>query len=98
MHGRLGILVQRSIYAELTRCFVERAKRITVGDPMDEKTIVGPMISRAHLDKVRLYIALGNQEGATLLCGGLDAPSVPDAMRDGQFRAPDGLRRRRQRV
>ena len=55
------ILVQRSIYAEFAARFVERAKRIAVGDPMDEKTIVGPMISRAHLDKVRGYIALGSE-------------------------------------
>ena len=82
------ILVQRSIYAEFAARFVERAKRITVGDPMDETTIVGPMISRAHLEKVRGYIALGSEEGATLLCGGLDAPVVPDAMRAGNFVLP----------
>ncbi|MFT4193531.1 aldehyde dehydrogenase family protein, partial [Ottowia sp.] len=40
----------------------------------DEKTIVGPMISRNHLAKVRGYIELGPKEGATLLCGGLDRP------------------------
>ena len=50
---------------------------IAVGDPLDEKTIVGPMISRGHLEKVRGYIALGSEEGATLLCGGLDAPELP---------------------
>ena len=82
------ILVQRSIYAEFAARFVERAKRLTVGDPMDEKTIVGPMISRAHLVKVRGYIALGSEEGATLLCGGLDAPEVPAAMRAGNFVLP----------
>ncbi|MDO9135821.1 5-carboxymethyl-2-hydroxymuconate semialdehyde dehydrogenase [Hydrogenophaga sp.] len=69
------ILVQQSIYADFAQKFVERARRITVGDPLDEKTIVGPMISRAHLAKVRSYIELGPKEGATLLCGGLDRPS-----------------------
>jgi 5-carboxymethyl-2-hydroxymuconic-semialdehyde dehydrogenase len=69
------ILVQQSIYADFVAKFVERAKRITVGDPLDEKTIVGPMISQAHLSKVRSYIELGPKEGATLLCGGLDRPS-----------------------
>ncbi|AOF86976.1 5-carboxymethyl-2-hydroxymuconate semialdehyde dehydrogenase [Hydrogenophaga sp. RAC07] len=69
------ILVQQSIYADFAQKFAERAKRITVGDPLDEKTIVGPMISRAHLAKVRSYIELGPKEGATLLCGGLDRPS-----------------------
>ena len=69
------ILVQQSIYADFVAKFVERAKRITVGDPLDETTIVGPMISQAHLAKVRSYIELGPKEGATLLCGGLDRPS-----------------------
>ena len=69
------ILVQHSIYADFVAKFTERAKRITVGDPLDEKTIVGPMISQAHLAKVKSYIELGPKEGATLLCGGLDRPS-----------------------
>jgi 5-carboxymethyl-2-hydroxymuconic-semialdehyde dehydrogenase len=73
------ILVQQNIYADFATKFTERAKRITVGDPLDDKTIVGPMISQAHLAKVKSYIELGPKEGATLLCGGLDRPSyAPD--------------------
>ncbi|WP_028209879.1 5-carboxymethyl-2-hydroxymuconate semialdehyde dehydrogenase [Paraburkholderia mimosarum] len=82
------ILVQRSIYAKFAERFVERAKRISVGDPLDEKTIVGPMISQGHLAKVRGYIELGGNEGATLACGGLDAPALPDALRKGNFVQP----------
>ena len=74
------ILVQRSIYARFVARFVERARRITVGDPLDEKTIVGPMISPAHLAKVRSYIELGAKEGASLLCGGIDRPSYAAAL------------------
>ncbi len=83
------ILVQQSIYADFVHKFVERAKRISVGDPLDEKTIVGPMISQAHLAKVRSYIELGPKEGATLLCGGLDrpsyAPELPAHVARGNF-------------
>lgn len=83
------ILVQQSIYADFVQKFVERAKRISVGDPLDEKTIVGPMISQAHLAKVRSYIELGPKEGATLLCGGLDrpsyAPELPAHVARGNF-------------
>jgi len=82
------ILVQKSIYADFAQKFAERAKRITVGDPMIETTIVGPMISQAHLAKVRGYIELGPKEGATLLCGGLDAPDLPASMRAGNFVKP----------
>ncbi|MDO9480677.1 MAG: 5-carboxymethyl-2-hydroxymuconate semialdehyde dehydrogenase [Hydrogenophaga sp.] len=83
------ILVQQSIYADFAQKFAERAKRITVGDPQDENTTIGPMISKAHLAKVRSYIELGPKEGATLLCGGLDRPSyaaeLPAHVQAGNF-------------
>ena len=83
------ILVHKSIYADFAQKFAERARRITVGDPLDEKTIVGPMISQAHLAKVRSYIELGPKEGATLLCGGLDRPGyaaeLPERVRRGNY-------------
>ncbi|MFM1924369.1 MAG: NAD/NADP-dependent betaine aldehyde dehydrogenase [Pseudomonadota bacterium] len=83
------ILVQQSIYADFASKFAERAKRIVVGDPLDEKTTIGPMISPAHLAKVRSYIELGPQEGATLLCGGLGQPGyvadLPAHLQKGNF-------------
>ena len=83
------ILVQQSIYADFVAKFTERAKRIVVGDPLDEKTIVGPMISKGHLEKVRSYIDLGSKEGASLLCGGLDRPAyaaeLAPHLRQGNF-------------
>ena len=82
------ILVQQSIYADFAHKFAERAKRITVGDPLDEKTIIGPMISQAHLAKVRSYIELGPKEGATLLCGGLGTPNLPEHVKRGNFVLP----------
>lgn len=82
------ILVQQSIYADFVAKFVERGKRISVGDPLDEKTIVGPMISQAHLAKVRSYIELGPKEGATLMCGGLGAPELPDRVKRGNYVLP----------
>ena len=83
------ILVQRSIYARFVERFTERAKRISVGDPLDPNTIIGPMISPAHLAKVRSYIELGSKERATMLCGGVDrpsyAPELAPALRNGNF-------------
>lgn len=83
------ILVQQSIFDEFARRFVERAQRIAVGDPMDPATVIGPMVSQGHLARVRGYIELGLQEGATLLCGGVQrpdyAPEVAAAVRDGNF-------------
>ncbi|HEX7747614.1 MAG TPA: 5-carboxymethyl-2-hydroxymuconate semialdehyde dehydrogenase [Bordetella sp.] len=83
------ILVQQSVYAAFVEKFAERAKRIAVGDPLDENTIVGPMISQAHLAKVRHYIELGAKEGATMLCGGLDAPvGLPERVKQGNYVVP----------
>ena len=82
------ILVQRSIYPRFADAFAERARRIAVGDPLDERTVIGPMISAGHLAKVRGCIERGLLEGATLLAGGLDAPALPDALRRGHFVAP----------
>ncbi|MDB5751803.1 MAG: hpaE [Ramlibacter sp.] len=82
------ILVQKSIYAGFAAKFAARAGRIAVGDPLDEKTIVGPMISPAHLAKVRGYIELGTREGATLLCGGLELPALPDRVKKGNYVLP----------
>ena len=82
------ILVQKSLYADFAAKFAERAKRITVGDPLDPNTIVGPMISQGHLAKVRSYIELGPREGATLLCGGLGQPELPQHVKKGNFVLP----------
>ena len=83
------ILVQRSIYSDFAARFAARARRIRVGDPLDEATLIGPMISQNHLAKVRSYISAGTNEGATLLCGGLERPSyaaeLPAAVRSGNY-------------
>ena len=64
------IIVQNTIYDKFVADFAARAARLAVGDPMDPHTIVGPMISKDHLRKVRSYIDIGQQEGAHLVCGG----------------------------
>jgi 5-carboxymethyl-2-hydroxymuconic-semialdehyde dehydrogenase len=82
------IFVQQSMYADFVQKFTERAQRIRVGDPLDEKTIIGPMISPEHLAKVRRYIELGAKEGATMTCGGSGAPTLEGALRQGNFVKP----------
>ncbi|OJU92318.1 MAG: 5-carboxymethyl-2-hydroxymuconate semialdehyde dehydrogenase [Burkholderiales bacterium 66-5] len=83
------ILVQQNIYADFAAKFAERARKIIVGDPQDETTTIGPMVSKNHLAKVRSYIELGPKEGATLLCGGIDRPSyapvLPERVKDGNY-------------
>lgn len=86
------IFVQESVYDDFAHKFAERAKRLVVGDPADEKTNVGSMITRAHWEKVTGYIRLGEQEGARILAGGPDKPAgLPDHLKNGNFVAPTVL-------
>ena len=68
------MLVPNSLYQEAARIAAEVAKSFTVGDPLAEATRLGPLSSRAQLERVRGYIRQGLQEGAELLAGGLEAP------------------------
>lgn len=64
------IFVERAIYDTFVERFVAAAKNLRVGDPGDEKTDVGALISAAHLQKVLGYIDLAKSEGGTVITGG----------------------------
>jgi len=81
------ILIQRGIYERFVADYVTRAQRIVVGDPMDPNTIIGPMISPEHKQKVERYIELGQKEGARMVMGG-NLPELPARLRGGNWVAP----------
>ncbi len=64
------IFIERSLYDRFVEAFVERTKKLTVGDPQDERTRIGALVSEAHLQKVLGYINLAKQEGGKILTGG----------------------------
>jgi len=64
------VFVQKSIKAKFLKSLAERAAKIRMGDPLDEATQMGPLVSAVQLDKVLGYIAIARAEGATLVCGG----------------------------
>jgi len=64
------ILVERSIYEKFVDEFVKRTNELIVGDPLDEKTRIGALVSEAHMNKVLSYIDLAKKEGGKILCGG----------------------------
>ena len=68
------MLVPESKYEEAARIAVEVAKGIAVGDPLDDKTRLGPLTSLTQLERVRGYIKKGLDEGAELLAGGVEHP------------------------
>jgi len=64
------LLVQQGVYDAFTKALAERARSIRVGDPFDPVTEVGPLIHPDHHAKVASYVALAEQEGATVAAGG----------------------------
>jgi acyl-CoA reductase-like NAD-dependent aldehyde dehydrogenase len=68
------ILVQRSIADEFIERFVERARKIRIGDPMDARTELGPLAFEDHMKRVLSFVDVARAEGAKLLTGGRRSP------------------------
>jgi acyl-CoA reductase-like NAD-dependent aldehyde dehydrogenase len=68
-------VVQRGVFDQVVEGLSRYASALSVGDPTDPKTIVGPLITAAHRDRVEGYIATGKSEGAELITGG-DRPEI----------------------
>ena len=64
------LLVHDSVYDEVVQRVAARAREVRIGDPFEASTQMGAIISRAQLEKVERYVALGLQEGARLVAGG----------------------------
>ncbi|MBI4336499.1 MAG: aldehyde dehydrogenase family protein [Chloroflexi bacterium] len=64
------LIVQQGILERFTRAFVERARRIRIGHPLNEDTFMGPLVSEAGLNKVLGYNRLAREEGAQVLLDG----------------------------
>ncbi|MEZ2389387.1 aldehyde dehydrogenase family protein [bacterium RCC_150] len=83
------LIVEESIHDEFVVDVVRQARQIRLGGPFDPEAQTGPLISRAHRDKVHAHVQAGVAEGARLLCGGF----IPDApeLADGSFYPPTVL-------
>ena len=73
------VFVQRRLHERFVERLVERTGRLKVGDPLDETTQVGALISADHLAKVESYITLGKATDAVLRHGGerVEVPGLP---------------------
>lgn len=69
------MLVPRSHLREVEKLATEAADAIVVGDPRDEKVMLGPLANRTQFERVQTMIEIGIDEGAKLLCGGLGRPA-----------------------
>ena len=68
--GVQRILAHESIYDELRDRLVEATKRLVAGDPKEEATFIGPMISEKEAERLEAWITSAVAAGGTLLCGG----------------------------
>jgi aminomuconate-semialdehyde/2-hydroxymuconate-6-semialdehyde dehydrogenase len=64
------ILVEESIYEKFKNEFVEKVKRLSVGDPLEEATRQGAVVNKLHFEKIMRCIEKARQEGGRVLCGG----------------------------
>ncbi len=84
-HGT-RVFVQRGVYEEFLDGLAERVGTLRVGDPFDPATVIGPLVSAEHHDKVMHYMKLAVDSGARHIVGG----DVPDdaALADGNYVTP----------
>jgi len=75
--ARSRILVERSVHDRVVELFSEATRNVKVGDPADDATEMGCLVSQKQRDRVRDYIEIGRSEGASVVVGG-DAPDDPD--------------------
>ncbi|OFX28405.1 MAG: 5-carboxymethyl-2-hydroxymuconate semialdehyde dehydrogenase [Armatimonadetes bacterium RBG_16_67_12] len=78
------LLVEASAHDTFVDALLTRLVRIRVGDPMDERTEIGPLIHPEHWQRVRAYMDVARAEGVTIACGG-DRPAGFDR---GNYFAP----------
>ncbi|MFT4503452.1 aldehyde dehydrogenase family protein [Caballeronia sp. 15711] len=64
------VLVQRPVYDEIVERLAQRAKSITLGDPSQKETSMGPLISAKQMQSVLDYVDIGKSEGASVVSGG----------------------------
>jgi aldehyde dehydrogenase (NAD+) len=68
------ILAPRSRYDEVAEALAAMVSGLTVGDPADYATEIGPLVAKRQQDRVEGYIKIGQDEGAKIIAGGLDRP------------------------
>lgn len=83
------IYVHDSIYQEFSELFAKRVSLMVIGNGLDEKTEVGPLVNKNAVDKVMEQIEDAHKKGAKILCGG--NPPTGEAYKKGTFFSPTVL-------
>ncbi|GAA4347795.1 aldehyde dehydrogenase [Kangiella taiwanensis] len=81
------IYIERPIYDKFKQAFIDKVKALKIGDPLDNSTQHGALVSKPHMDKVLSYIELARQEGGRVLTGGKQT-TVNGRCQNGYFVEP----------
>ncbi|MBT6234915.1 MAG: aldehyde dehydrogenase [Bacteroidetes bacterium] len=81
------ILVQRGIYERFKTAFAAEVGKMKVGNPMQDDSRLGAIVSKPHYDKVLSYISIAKEEGGKILTGG-EAVNLDGENKDGWYIAP----------
>jgi acyl-CoA reductase-like NAD-dependent aldehyde dehydrogenase len=79
------VLVEASIYDDALAAMAERAARVALGDGLDERTTMGPLVSAEQLERVERYMEIGRREADLVVAGRLPAD---DRLAGGYFATP----------
>ncbi len=82
------IYIERPIYERFRDELVKRTRALKVGDPLSEGSDLGALVSKAHLEKVKSYLTLAQQEGGKILCGGAAIDHREERLRSGYYLSP----------
>jgi betaine-aldehyde dehydrogenase len=81
------LFIAEEVKDEFLGRFKERAQQVRVGDPMDASTHMGPQVSEEQLNRIKGYVDIAREEGATVLTGG-EPPSLEGDFQKGYFFQP----------
>jgi aminomuconate-semialdehyde/2-hydroxymuconate-6-semialdehyde dehydrogenase len=82
------VFVERSAYDGFVNRFLDKVSELKGGDPLDEKTEQGAIVSKTQLDKVKFYVDLAQKEGGKIALGGKVPEPINDRCREGYFFTP----------
>jgi aldehyde dehydrogenase (NAD+) len=81
------LFLEEGVKDEFLDRLKEKAQRVAVGDPMDKSTQMGPQVSQEQLERIKSYVDIGRDEGATVFAGG-EPPKLEGAFEKGYFFQP----------
>jgi betaine-aldehyde dehydrogenase len=81
------LFVEEGVKEQFVDRLKEKASKITVGNPMEQTTMMGPQVSLEQLNRIKSYMEIGRGEGASIIAGG-ESPVLEDSFKNGYFFQP----------